>query len=68
MGISGGSWKDWNGGWQVCGYIYDGIKDRCPFNSFSDGWGSNGNCQIGIGIYKNFVHIDVRATRSRWNG
>jgi uncharacterized protein YcbK (DUF882 family) len=22
----------------------------------------------GIGIYKNFVHIDVRATRSRWNG
>lgn len=53
MGISGGSWKDWNGGWQVCGYIYDGIKDRCPFNSFSDGWGSNNNCQIGIGIYKN---------------
>lgn len=22
----------------------------------------------GIGIYKNFVHIDVRATKSRWNG
>lgn len=22
----------------------------------------------GIGIYKNFVHIDVRANKSRWNG
>lgn len=22
----------------------------------------------GIGIYKNFVHVDVRATKSRWNG
>lgn len=22
----------------------------------------------GIGIYKSFVHIDVRATKSRWNG
>lgn len=53
MGIPGGSWKDWNGGWQVCGYIYNGIKDRSPFNKFSDGWGANSNCQIGIGIYKN---------------
>lgn len=22
----------------------------------------------GIGIYSNFVHVDVRETRSRWNG
>ena len=22
----------------------------------------------GIGIYKNFTHIDVRKTKSRWNG
>ena len=22
----------------------------------------------GIGIYKNFVHVDVRAVKSRWNG
>jgi uncharacterized protein YcbK (DUF882 family) len=22
----------------------------------------------GIGIYSNFVHVDVRATKSRWNG
>lgn len=22
----------------------------------------------GIGIYDNFVHVDVRATKSRWNG
>lgn len=22
----------------------------------------------GIGIYKNFVHVDVRAIKSRWNG
>lgn len=22
----------------------------------------------GIGIYKNFVHVDVRAQKSRWNG
>lgn len=22
----------------------------------------------GIGVYKNFVHVDVRETKSRWNG
>lgn len=22
----------------------------------------------GIGVYKNFVHVDVRAARARWNG
>lgn len=22
----------------------------------------------GIGVYDNFVHIDVRTTKSRWNG
>lgn len=53
MGIPNGSWKDQNGGWSACGYIYDGIKDRSPFNSFSDGWGANSNCQMAIGIYKN---------------
>lgn len=55
MGIPSGSWKDQNGGWSVCGYIYDGIKNRSPFTSFGDGWGSNSNCQIAIGIYKNIT-------------
>lgn len=52
MGITSGSWKDQNGGWSACGYIYDGVRDRCPFTSFSDGWGDNSNCQMGIGIYR----------------
>lgn len=52
MGITNGSWKDQNGGWSACGYIYDGVRDRCPFDSFSDGWGANSNCQMGIGIYR----------------
>lgn len=55
MGIPSGAWKDQNGGWSVCGYIYDGIKNRSPFTSFSDGWGSNSNCQMAIGIYKNIT-------------
>ena len=25
-------------------------------------------CSGGIGIYSTFTHIDVRATKSRWNG
>lgn len=55
MGIPSGSWKDYNGGWSVCGYIYDGIKSRSPFTSFSDGWGSNSNCQMAIGMYRDIA-------------
>lgn len=69
MGITSGSWKDYNGGWSVCGYIYDGVVNRSPFTSFSDGWGANSNCQMAIGIYKNispnadmYVYTDTLPT------
>ena len=24
--------------------------------------------QGGLGLYKNFVHVDIRGTKARWNG
>lgn len=48
----------------ACDIRVNGVKpgDLADYiETLMPGWG-------GIGIYKNFVHVDVRGKKSRWNG